>query len=179
MNRRIALLGLSGAGKSTLIESLKKITPLCHLQASNLIKAEQLLRVGQKASSEELRTGPIVDNQQLLIAAFKREAENSNIPIILDAHSVIDGKDGLVEIPSTVFGALGLDAICFLHVNPAIIVQRRQGDKQRERPLRDVESLTRQQRIAYNAAKRIAADIGCPLTTIEDNNVEKLRYLIQ
>jgi adenylate kinase len=178
MSRRVALLGISGAGKSTLIARLNEIIPVLHLQASALIKAEQARDTHHVASSESLRTGPIVDNQALLMAAFKREAVSAENPIILDGHSVIDGRDGLVEIPSYVFAPLGLDAICFLWVAPEQIADRRLRDTTRERPMRTAEMLAVHQIIAKDAAERIASDIQSPFFVIGDDGLDLLVKLL-
>ena len=115
-------------GKSTLIGRLNKRTPLLHLQASALIKAEQAYRVQSPDSSESLRTGAVLDNQALMIAAFQRITADVEVPIVFDGHSIIDSDDGLVEIPPSVFAELSLDAIFYLSAVPHIIAKRRLAD---------------------------------------------------
>jgi len=178
MIRRIALLGLSGVGKSTLIANLNNSIPVFHLQASSLIKAEQAFRAERQASSEELRLGPVIDNQKLLIDAFHREAAAATAPIVFDAHSIIDGNDGILEIPSDVFASLGLDAICFLTADPKVIAERRHRDLSRMRPQRDAETLAQHQAIARRAAERIANDIRRPFVLIQDGGVEEILRLL-
>lgn len=178
MSRRIAVLGLSGVGKSTLIGKVHQSLPLLHLQASSLIKAEQAYRMQNSESSEELRKGAVVDNQALMIAAFRRAVATTNLPIILDGHSVIDGRDGLIEIPSLVFGALALDVICFLAEKPDVIAERRRADTTRERPYRDVATLRDHQRVAKAVARRIAQEIECPFVYIANGEIDRLRELL-
>jgi adenylate kinase len=55
---------------------------------------------------------------------------------VFEGHSLIDGRDGLLEIPSTVFAALSLDAIAFLAADAAAIFERRRLDTGREHPTR-------------------------------------------
>lgn len=169
MKRRVALLGLSGVGKSTLIGRIAAHTPLIHLQASSLIKAEQQHRAQAPDSSEALRVGPVLDNQTLMIAAFERLTSGTCLPVVFDGHSIIDVGDGLLEIPSTVFAALDLDAIAFLAADPTAIFERRSLDAGRERPTRDVATLAQHQRIAENSARRIAVDIGRPFHSLDDD----------
>ncbi|MGO4670074.1 ATP-binding protein [Bosea sp. 2RAB26] len=178
MSCRIALLGLSGAGKSTLIAKVRESVPLLHLQASALIKAEQAHRERCPDSSETLRTGAVIDNQALMIAAFRREAEATTLPIVFDGHSVIDGRDGLVEIPAFVFASLGLDAICYLVADPQSIVERRQEDLARERPARDVKTLEAHQIFAQAVAQRIASEIACSFAIIADGAADHLIDLV-
>jgi adenylate kinase len=167
VTRRVALLGLSGVGKSTLIGQVSEQTPLLHLQASSLIKAEQLHRAQSQDTSEALRTGPVLDNQALMVAAYNRLTKGTALPVVFDGHSVIDGRHGLVEIPSAVFEVLGLEAICILTADPAIIFERRRYDTGRERPHRDVDALAAQQAIAIVTAQRIAGDLNCPFHHFE------------
>jgi adenylate kinase len=178
MTKQIALLGLSGVGKTTLIARVGERLPVLHLQASALIKAEQAYRANNPDSSEALRTGAVIDNQELLIAAFLRETAGTTLPVIFDGHSVIDGRDGLVEIPASVFAALNLDAICYLSAGVDVIAYRRQADQDRPRPVRDLETLAAHQRIAREAARRIAEEIGCKFTELTGDDPEKLLELI-
>ena len=175
---RIALLGLSGVGKSTLIGRLRQSVQIVHLQASALIKAEQAYRAQHADSSEALRLGAVMDNQDLMIAAYRREAQATTLPIIFDGHNVIDGRDGLVEIPTSVFRALDLNVICYLSANPEWIAERRQVDVGRARPARDAVTLAEHQRIACTAAERVAGEIGCNFVAIADDKLDQLIELV-
>jgi adenylate kinase len=104
----LAIVGLSGVGKSTLIGQFEKELPLRHFTASELIKSELALHEFQVATSEELRLGPVVDNQVLLGSAFARRTEGLEGLVVLDGHVVIDGASGLVDIPASVFAGLGV-----------------------------------------------------------------------
>ncbi|SEK03319.1 adenylate kinase [Sphingobium sp. AP50] len=179
MNRRIAVLGLSGVGKSTLIDKVRETVPLLHLQASGLIKAEQAYRAQDPQSSEALRTGAVIDNQALMIAAFEREAAGTELPIIFDGHSIIDGRDDLIEIPSWVFKALRLDTICFLAADPEVIAERRRADRERERPYRDVTALRDHQEKADAAARRIATELQHPFIFIADGKIDCLLEILR
>lgn len=179
MTRRLALLGLSGVGKSTLIGQVGRCVPLLHLQASGLIKAEQAQRLQTQDTSEALRTGPVLDNQALLIAGFRRLTERAALPVVFDGHSVIDGRDGLVEIPSAVFAALGLDAVCFLFADPATICERRSRDTGRNRPIRDTRTLGAHQTFAATVAERIARDIDRPFYILKADARARLLQLVR
>src|SRR5690606_14254206 len=120
---------------------LRETIPILHLQASELIKVEQLRRSQAVDTSEALRLGSVVANQELLVSGFIREARVAELPVVLDAHSVIDGREGLLEIPSSVFHRMALEAISFLKADPGDIAERRLGDVNRIRPNRTVEIL--------------------------------------
>ena len=70
MNDVIAVFGLSGVGKSWLISRFAEGHEVLHLQASQLLKDAKAAVSGIVTTSEELRTGPVIDNQALLISAF-------------------------------------------------------------------------------------------------------------
>jgi adenylate kinase len=114
----LAIVGLSGVGKSTLISELEKALPLRHFTASELIKSEFALRRSEVATSEELRLGPVVGNQVLLASAFARCTEGLEGIVVLDGHVVIDGASGLVDIPASVFGDLGVQHMLFIRAVP-------------------------------------------------------------
>lgn len=171
MKRRMAILGLSGVGKSTLIGRIRETVPLLHLQASGLIKAEQAHRERNPDSSEALRTGAVIDNQSLMIAAYRREAAATDLPIVFDGHSIIDGRNGLIEIPASVFAELELDAICHMAADPHVIAARRRADVGRERPHRDIPTLEQHQYLAEAQARRIADALGHPFILIADGEL--------
>ncbi|AYO81762.1 ATP-binding protein [Methylobacterium brachiatum] len=174
MTKKVALLGLSGVGKTTFVARIQERLPVLHLQASALIKTEQARVAAHSDSSEALRLGAVLDNQSLMIAAFRRISATATLPVIFDAHSVIDGRNGLVEIPSEVFSPLGLAAIFFLKADPIIIAQRRLIDTGRDRPIRTSDLLAEHQAIAQAAAERIAVDIKCTYAEIEGQDIERV-----
>lgn len=179
MSRRIALLGLSGVGKTTMLSRLASRIEFTHLEASRLIKAEQVRRSIGSQSSEVLRTGPVLDNQNLLIAGFAHEAASTHRPIVFDGHSVIDGGNGLIEIPAEVFASLDLQAICVLHAEPADILARRLSDGARLRPVRTIEALAEHQARAIEVARAIAKQLNQPFELLRNEDEAKLAVLIR
>lgn len=150
-----------------------------HLEASKLIKAEQVRRSITAQSSEALRTGPVLDNQALLIAGFENEAASISGNIVFDGHSLIDGNSGLIEIPVEVFAALDLDAICVLHAEPADILAHRLRDGTRQRPLRSIEELSEHQARAIYVARAIALQLNYPFELLCLGEESKLVALIR
>ena len=70
---RFTLVGLSGVGKSTLLKKVGKRVSFLHLQASHLIQNELVFQTSVTQTSEQLRNGPIINNQAHLISAFQRK----------------------------------------------------------------------------------------------------------
>lgn len=179
MSRRIALLGLSGVGKTSMLNRLSSQVAFTHLEASRLIKAEQARRSIAAQSSEALRTGPVLDNQALLVAGFKHEARSIEGSIVFDGHSVIDGGNGLIKIPPDVFASIELQAICILQAEPADILARRQGDTARPRPVRSVDALAEHQEKAIEVARAIAEQLNLPFSLLGNEDEAKLAALIR
>lgn len=179
MSRRIALLGLSGVGKTTMLSRLSGRVAFTHLEASRLIKAEQARRSIAAQSSEALRTGPVLDNQVLLVAGFKYEARRVDGPIVFDGHSVVDGGNGLIRIPPDVFASLELHAICVLHAPPTEIITRRLGDTGRLRPAQSAATLAEHQNEAIEVAQEIAEQLNLPFSLLSTADEAKLAAIIR
>lgn len=179
MSRRIALLGLSGVGKTTMLNRLSGQIAFTHLEASRLIKAEQARRSMAVQSSEALRTGAVLNNQTLLVAGFKHEAQAIDGSIVFDGHSVIDGGNGLIKIPADVFACLELQAICVLQAAPDDILARRRSDAARLRPTRSVDALAEHQEMAIEVARAIAEQLVLPFSLLGNEDEEKLAALIR
>lgn len=162
----VAVVGISGVGKSTCIRQWAERFPLMHLQASALIKAEQAARNQAVGSSEDLRLGPVLDNQSLLVSAFRRATEGHDGLVIFDGHTLIDGVDGPMPIPASVFRDLECQHIIFICDAGSAIVERRSADSQRIRPQLSAEELARHQDFALATAKAIADELGIELTTL-------------
>jgi adenylate kinase len=174
----LALVGLSGVGKSTLISELEKALPLRHFTASDLIKSELAFRSSHVASSEELRVGAVTDNQVLLMAAFSRSTTKLDGLVVLDAHVVIDGACGLIDIAASVFGDLGVQHMLFIEAAPEEIAERRRNDTGRSRPTRSAEEIGAHQEHAITRARTITAELGIPLTVINANDKAKVHELL-
>lgn len=162
----VAVVGISGVGKSTCIRRWAERFPLMHVQASALIKAEQAARNQEVHSSEDLRLGPVLDNQALLLSAFRRTTEGYRGLVIFDGHTLIDGVNGPTPIPASVFQDLGCERIIFVHDTASAIAERRIKDRQRIRPQLSVEELNSHQDLALATAKEIADELGIELMTL-------------
>jgi adenylate kinase len=177
--RVVALVGLPGAGKSTLAKKVAAEVGLRHLQASDLIKAELTAAAATDVSSEELRLGSVVDNQCLLVSGFARATSDQPRLVLFDGHTLIDGADGLIEIPGEVSAAIKACHIVFLKVDPNDLACQRRNDIGRSRPARSVEELTFQQELAITVAKRISDDIGVPFSAIRPTEHQLLCAILR
>lgn len=175
----IAFVGISGVGKSNFLKSAKGAAPFVHLEASNLIKEELALVQRKLQTSEELRTGPVLDNQKILIKAFERQTRAQEGLIVLDGHTVVDTGSELQRIPASIFAEIGVEAIIFLQDVPEIIRARRQADANRPRPDRTTHEIEHHQQEALLAAADIARDLSVPLHVVTHSLADKLFELIQ
>jgi len=175
----LAIVGLSAVGKSTIISELETALSLRHFTASELIKSELALCKSQVATSEELRLGRVVDNQVLLATAFARCTEGLEGLVVLDGHVAIDGASGLVDIPASVFGDLGVQHMLFIRASAHAIAERRRKDALRIRPQRTIAEITAHQEHALSRAKTITVQLGIPLTVLDSSDKEAICHLLR
>lgn len=159
----IAFVGISGVGKSTFLKTALGTTPFLHLEASKLIKEELALVQREVQKSEDLRTGAVLDNQELLVRAFHRNASGHEGLVVLDGHTVVDTVTGLQRIPASVFAEMNVRLILFLQDEPEVIRSRRAADTTRVRPERSAQEIKTHQQEAILAAADISLEIGIPL----------------
>lgn len=162
----IAFVGISGVGKSTFLKAALGTTPFLHLQASKLIKEELALVQRQVQTSEELRTGAVLDNQELLLRAFHRNACGHEGLVVLDGHTVVDTGSSLQRIPASVFAEMKVRSILFLQDDPEVIRSRRAADTTRDRPESSAQEIKMHQQEAMLAAADIALVLGIPLQVV-------------
>ena len=163
----VAVFGLSGVGKSWLSARFAESHGLLHLQASHLLKNATAARSGVQTTSEQLRTGAVIDNQELLISAFQAERQAATKAILFDGHCLIDGKAGLIDIPASVIEAIAPCGIIFVHAEPATIFDRRVADTSRERPSRSAAELHDHQERARAICTSYAEGLKLPMHTVE------------
>lgn len=145
MARVVTVFGLSGVGKSWLISRYAAIANATHIQASRLMRDARASLVGQAVTSEDLRLGPVLDNQSLLTKAFNEILATETQPIIFDGHCLVDVGEQSVEIPVDIIRQLRPSGIVLVHAPAVEIVRRRESDFSRERPSHNADALTAQQ----------------------------------
>jgi adenylate kinase len=172
MVRVAAVFGLSGVGKSWLISRYANVNPATHIQASQVLRDAKAALSGTAVNSEELRTGAVLDNQQLLITGFAAIRESAVLPIIFDGHCVIDRGSDLVEIGVDVIRALSVSGLIFIHSEAQAIVEKRRWDKMRTRPIRSPEEIFTHQQRAISLCEEYATDLDLDLYTVEAGDEE-------
>lgn len=145
MAKVVAVLGLSGVGKSWMISRYAAIANVAHIQASQLMRDARAGREGRPVTSEDLRRGPVLDNQSVLTDAFAKGLATEARPIIFAGHCLIDVGEQPIEIPVDVIRRLQPSGIVLVHAPADEIVRCRESDTSRERPVRTVDALATQQ----------------------------------
>lgn len=175
----IGVFGISGVGKSWLVGQVaERIPGTVLLQGSALIKqglADPLV------SSEELRrsTGDrIIANQRILIAMFSRAiAEHPSSVVLFDGHLLIDIEAELIEVPQAVIAALRPAVLVHVEADPLLIAARRNADMERQRPVRDIDTLTAHQARSRRLCQAFALSLGIPMHIIGSGEVGRLAAL--
>jgi adenylate kinase len=167
MKQRIAIVtGVSGVGKSSLLARVADQLPMQILSAGRLISEELARSRGAAVSYDDLRTLDIGANQAALQVGFELARDPHANTVVLDAHVAIDTPDGFQPIEATVFGSVGAEIMIFLEREPKRIFENRSRDPFRSRPLRDIETLDRQQRQAKRYAEDIASELGISFLSV-------------
>jgi adenylate kinase len=172
--RTILVLGLSGVGKSSLIRRAAETRIVLYLTASDLIKTG-LARRAEQATSEELRKGAVLDNQQVLSEEFRLAVSRTDRELVIfDGHNVIDTPTRLLEIPSGVLSQLGPDVVIFVEDDPTHIAARRAADTARIRPPRTPQELALHQALAKSNAQMLAANLAAPFHAVRSGDIDAL-----
>ena len=106
----VVLLGISGVGKSFLAQKISERRPdlLC-------LSAGTLLREALEADPEQLRTSNrnVILINQLLLAETVRRARSGRWQqtVLLEAHSIIDNDQELIEVPLKIMLTLDIAGI--------------------------------------------------------------------
>ena len=146
---------------------------LAHAQASDLLKRAKLDEAGEAVSSEDLRKGPVLDNQTMLLTSFRTFAAKELRNILFDGHSLIDTEDTLIEIPIEVIKAIGPAAVLFLWEEFQKIADRRAADSGRRRPFRTADELAEHQARAEELAGLYAANLRIPFFRVRSGDEEE------
>lgn len=160
MAKVVTVFGLSGVGKSWMISRYAAASNVAHVQASQLMRDARAAVVGQPVTSEDLRRGPVLDNQTLLTDAFAKVLATEMRLIIFDGHCVVDVGDQPIEIPVDVIRQLQPSCIVLVHASADEIVRRRESDTSRERPVRSADALAAQQDRCIAICADYAAQLG-------------------
>jgi len=160
MAKIVTVFGLSGVGKSWMISRYAAASNVAHVQASQLMRDARAALVGQPVTSEDLRRGPVLDNQSLLTNAFAKVLATEERAIIFDGHCLVDVGDQPIEIPVDVITQLRPSGIVLIFAPSKEIVRRRENDTSRQRPARTADALTEQHAQCVSICANYANQLG-------------------
>lgn len=166
MGRVLAVFGISGVGKTFMASRFASAHDARHVRASELIRTAKSVSTKIR-STDELLSDNILENQRLLVQAFKQLRASEARDIIFDGHSVIDGETGPTIIPLEIIRAIGPAGFIFIHDDPTKILQKRISDKSRLRPERDVDALTNHQTHALEICIQYSSQLALNLSIVD------------
>lgn len=165
MSRCVLVFGVSGVGKTHACADYVARHP-----DTLFVSASSLLKAATAESGEALRTASpanIRNNQVLLagaLAAFR--AGREALPILIDAHGVIDNDREFVRIPLSAVRSLSPDRLILLEAAPALVAERR-VTAARLRPQRTIEAIVREIAAERDAVKSYARALDLDLAIAE------------
>ena len=155
----VLICGVAGVGKTSLIRDFIAR----HQWATTLSAGSIIAEARQTSDPEVLRTLPsdeLERNQRLLIEGFARILPTIDASLLLlDAHTVVDGANGLYLVPVHVFVKLQLDGIIHVEAPTSEIYERRRLDTQRKRPNRTASELEEYQRSSMERAFQVGSEL--------------------
>jgi adenylate kinase len=178
MAKVIVVFGISGVGKSWMISRYAAAFNVAHIQASQLMRDAKTALVGKSVTSENLRRGPVLENQSLLTDAFTKVLAEEARPIIFDGHCLIDAGEYLVEIPVDVIRQLQPSVVMLVCAPPDEIMRRRESDTSRERPIRTVDALAAQQERCVAICRDYAERLGIKLEHVRAGDESRFAQLV-
>ena len=178
MAKVVTVFGLSGVGKSWMISRYSTLANVAHVQASQLMRDARAALVGQAVTSEDLRRGPVLDNQRLLADAFAEVLATEARPIIFDGHCLVDAGEHQIEIPVDVVRKLQPSGIVLVHAPADEIVRRRVSDSSRQRPLRDADALAVQQVRCAAICSSYGRQLGLDYVDVRAGNEEEFAQVV-
>lgn len=165
MSGCVLVFGISGVGKTHACADYAARHP-----DTLFVSASSLLKAATAESGEALRTASpseIRNNQARLagaLAAFR--AGREALPILIDAHGVIDNDSEFVRIPLSAIRSLSPDRLILLEAPPALVAERRAADA-RPRPQRPIEAIVREIAAERDAVKGYARALDLDLAIAE------------
>jgi adenylate kinase len=175
----ILVCGIAGVGKTWLLHAVQgQLTNALIWSAGQIIGEARALQ-----DPEALRSLPaeeIARSQELLVRGFEAmRDEHPNELALLDAHSVIDSAEGLIDIPIVIVRRLG--PVGIVHVEDAVqrILERRVNDRLRTRPPRTADQLYEYQRRSALNCRAFAVALRVPLRHVSAGDVAGLTQAIE
>lgn len=166
----IVLLGISGVGKSYLARRifLRRPNILC-------LSAGALLKDALAEDPEQLRTAnrDVVLKNQMILADAVRTARNHRWKqtVLLEAHSVIDNDQELIEVPIDAMRAIQVAGIILIEEPASDILRRRDADM-RSRPARGLRELEDQQQLSNAVTYQYADALSAPIQKVSSGDSE-------
>lgn len=173
--RIVAFTGISGVGKTTFLRQLAQLIDFQHVTGGSLIATA---REAAPETRDSIRFANLDLNQRLLIEGFALARNLNSTLVVMDGHAVIDDGEGLKEIPSEVFQALGVSVMVHLEAEPERIAANRAGDLSRSRPSYPSQILERHQDISRVHANAIADSLGVPFYIVTQKDTERVVGLL-
>jgi adenylate kinase len=173
------IAGLSGVGKTFIIKKLTHKSDTCvHLSAGSLIKKR--LENLDHDQLRKLDANSILANQYLMIEQFKEELRtiDKRFSIILDAHMVIDNDIEIIEVPYEIFEKLSPKRIIFLSEIAEKIMERREFDNSRKRPIRSISEISEQQNRSIMLAQKYSLQLSIPFIEIRSGDLRALSNVL-
>lgn len=159
------VFGVSGVGKTRACADYAARHP-----DTLFVSASSLLKAATAESGEALRTASaaVIKHNQMRLADALADyrAGREHLPILIDAHGVIDNDEEFVRIPLAAIQSLAPDILILLEAPPERVTAHRASDA-RPRPIRSPEAISHEIEAERAAVSDYAAALGLDLLVAE------------
>ena len=161
MSRCVLVFGVSGVGKTTACKSYVVRHP-----DTLFVSASTLLKRAHRSTDEGLRratSSKIIGNQdRLRDALIQFRAGRESMPVLVDAHAIIDNDVEFVRVPASIIRELAPDLLVLLEAPPVEVEARRARDS-RQRAYRQIDEISRELEAERETVPAYASEIGLDL----------------
>lgn len=173
-SKRAIVVGIPGVGKTTVItkaaEMLNKNGVSAKVVVFGTAMFEEAKKIGVK-HRDELRKMPVGKQRKLQDMAAQRIAKMKDRVVMVDTHLFISTKEGYYPgLPIHLLNILKPTNFVMIGADPKEILNRRLGDKTRDRDIKTEDDIRHELEIAQVMVASCSILTGAPFTIVMNND---------
>ena len=173
-SKRAIVVGIPGVGKTTVItravEMLNKSGINAKIVVFGTLMFEEAVKMGVK-HRDELRKMPVEEQRRLQDMTAQRIADMTDQVIMVDTHLFISTKEGYYPgLPIHLLNIMKPTNFVMVAADPKEILNRRLGDKTRNRDIINEDDIERELEIAQVMVASCSILTGAPFTIVMNND---------
>ncbi len=173
-SKRAIVVGIPGVGKTTVItrasEMLNRSGVSTKVVVFGTLMFEEAAKMGVK-NRDELRKMPVEEQRRLQDMTAQKIADMTDRVIMVDTHLFISTNEGYYPgLPIHLLNIMKPTNFIMVAANPKEILNRRMGDKTRERDIVNEDDIEHELEIAQVMVASCSILTGAPFTIVTNND---------